>query len=88
MTANDPFGITNSCILLITSLRPVDLAGTELAVIAFHDGRVTLLDTGARKSVARVDGPLRTSPAACTEKSDSAILVVESIENWRLADSN
>ena len=42
------------CTLPITSLRPVDLVVTELAVIAFRDGRATLLETGPGISVAQV----------------------------------
>lgn len=36
----------------ITSLRPVDF--TELAVIAFSDGRATLLETGPGVAAAQV----------------------------------
>jgi len=40
--------------LPITSLRPVDLVVTELAVIAFRAGRATLLERGPGVSVAQV----------------------------------
>jgi len=40
--------------LPITSLRPVDLVVTELAVIAFPDGRATLLETAPGVSVEQV----------------------------------
>ena len=33
------------CTLPITSARPLDLVVTELAVIAFPDGRATLVET-------------------------------------------
>ena len=35
-------------------MRPVDLVVTELAVIAFPDGRATLLETGPGVTVAQV----------------------------------
>jgi acetate CoA/acetoacetate CoA-transferase beta subunit len=37
--------IVRECALPLTSIRPVDLVVTELAVIAFADGRGTLLET-------------------------------------------
>ena len=46
--------IVKKCTLPITSLRPVDLVVTELAVIAFRDGRATLLETGPGVTVAQV----------------------------------
>lgn len=46
--------IVKECTLPLTSTRPVDLVVTELAVIAFHDGRATLLETGPEISVAQV----------------------------------
>ena len=53
-TAKGAPKIMKKCTLPITSLRPVDLVVTELAVIAFRDGRATLLETGPRISVAQV----------------------------------
>jgi acetate CoA/acetoacetate CoA-transferase beta subunit len=46
--------IVKECVLPLTSTRPVDLVVTELAVIAFSDGRATLLETGPGISVAQV----------------------------------
>jgi acetate CoA/acetoacetate CoA-transferase beta subunit len=46
--------IVKKCSLPVTSTRPVDLVVTELAVIAWHDGRATLLETGPGASVAQV----------------------------------
>ena len=46
--------IVKSCTLPITSTRPVDLVVTEMAVIAFPDGRATLLETGPGVTVAEV----------------------------------
>ena len=42
------------CTLPVTSLRPVDLVVTELAVIGFRDGGATLLETAPGVSVAQV----------------------------------
>jgi len=53
-TAKGAAKIMKKCTLPITSLRPVDLVVTELAVIAFHDGRATLLETGPGISVSQV----------------------------------
>ena len=46
--------VVKTCTLPITSTRPVDLVVTELAVIAFRDGRATLLETGPGVSAAQV----------------------------------
>jgi len=46
--------IVAKCQLPITSLRPVDLVVTELAVIAFRGGQASLLETGPGISVAQV----------------------------------
>jgi len=46
--------IVKKCTLPITSTRPVDLVVTDLAVIAFHDGRATLLETSPGVSIAQV----------------------------------
>jgi acetate CoA/acetoacetate CoA-transferase beta subunit len=46
--------IVPKCQLPVTSLRPVDLVVTELAVIAFRDGQATLLETAPGVSVADV----------------------------------
>jgi acetate CoA/acetoacetate CoA-transferase beta subunit len=46
--------IVKKCTLPVTSIRPVDLVVTELAVIAFRDGRAILLETGPGISAAQV----------------------------------
>jgi acetate CoA/acetoacetate CoA-transferase beta subunit len=53
-TAKGSSKIVQRCGLPITSLRPVDLVVTELAVIGFRDGRANLLETGPAVSVAQV----------------------------------
>jgi acetate CoA/acetoacetate CoA-transferase beta subunit len=46
--------IVAKCSLPVTSLRPVDLVVTDLAVIAFPDGNATLLETAPGVSVKDV----------------------------------
>src|SRR5215468_2378447 len=46
--------IVKTCTLPVTSTRRVDLVVTELAVIAFPDGRATLRETGPGVSVEQV----------------------------------
>lgn len=54
-TAKGAPKIVKACSLPITSTRPVDLVVTELAVIAFADGRARLLETAPGISAAEVD---------------------------------
>ena len=44
----------HQCSLPLTSIRPVDLVVTELAVIAFPGGRATLIETAPGVSVQQV----------------------------------
>jgi acetate CoA/acetoacetate CoA-transferase beta subunit len=53
-TAKGKPKIMKKCTLPITSTRRVELVVTELAVIAFPDGRATLLETGPGIAVAQV----------------------------------
>ena len=53
-TAKGASKIVKKCALPVTSTRRVDLVVTELAVIAWHDGRATLLETGPGISIAQV----------------------------------
>jgi acetate CoA/acetoacetate CoA-transferase beta subunit len=46
--------IVNKCALPLTSARSVDLVVTDMAVIGFDDGRITLLETAPGISVAEV----------------------------------
>jgi acetate CoA/acetoacetate CoA-transferase beta subunit len=46
--------IVKRCTLPLTAVRPVDLVVTELAVIAFPDGRATLLETAPGVTVDQV----------------------------------
>jgi acetate CoA/acetoacetate CoA-transferase beta subunit len=53
-TAKGKPKIVKTCSLPLTSVRPVDLVVTEMAVIGFPNGRATLLETAAGVSVAEV----------------------------------
>jgi acetate CoA/acetoacetate CoA-transferase beta subunit len=53
-TAKGAAKILKKCTLPITSVRPVDLVVTEMAVIWFGNGRATLMETGPGVSVADV----------------------------------
>lgn len=53
-TAKGKSKIVRRCTLPITSLRPVDLVVTELAVIAFPQGHATLIETAPGISVAQI----------------------------------
>jgi acetate CoA/acetoacetate CoA-transferase beta subunit len=53
-TAKGKPKIVNKCSLPLTSVRPIDLLVTELAVIAFPAGRATLMETGPGISVEQV----------------------------------
>ena len=46
--------IVAKCTLPLTSTRPVDLVVTEIAVIAFPDGKATLLETAPGISIGDV----------------------------------
>ncbi len=53
-SANGKSKIVKRCTLPLTSARPVDLVVTELAVISFHGGRATLVETAPGVSVEQV----------------------------------
>src|SRR5215475_5449171 len=53
-TAKGNCKIVKECTLPVTSLRQVDLVVTELAVIAFENGRAVLRETGPGVSTAQV----------------------------------
>lgn len=53
-TAKDKPKIVHRCSLPLTSLRPVDMVVTELAVISFAGGRPTLRETAPGVSVQQV----------------------------------
>ncbi len=53
-TAKGKPKILDKCTLPLTSVRPVDLVVTEMAVIGFPDGCATLLETGPGVTVEQV----------------------------------
>jgi acetate CoA/acetoacetate CoA-transferase beta subunit len=62
--------IVAKCTLPVTSVRPVDLVVTDLAVIAFPDGRATLMETapgvGVKDVIAQTEAELAV-PATVPE---------------------
>jgi acetate CoA/acetoacetate CoA-transferase beta subunit len=65
-TAKGASKIVKKCTLPITAERPVDMVVTELAVIAFRDGRAMLLETSpgitADQVVAATEAEIAISP--------------------------
>jgi acetate CoA/acetoacetate CoA-transferase beta subunit len=55
-TAKGASKIVKECTLPLTSTRPVDMVVTELAVIAFPNGRATLIETAPGIGYMRVVG--------------------------------
>jgi acetate CoA/acetoacetate CoA-transferase beta subunit len=53
-TAKGKPKIMRKCSLPLTSVRPVDMVVTEMAVIGFADGHATLLETAPGVSVAQI----------------------------------
>jgi len=53
-TAKGKPKIVKQCSLPVTAVRPVDLVVTEMAVLAFSDGRAILRETGPGVSVAEI----------------------------------
>jgi acetate CoA/acetoacetate CoA-transferase beta subunit len=53
-TAKGKPKIVETCSLPLTSARPIDMLVSEMAVIAFKDGKATLLETGPGVTVEQV----------------------------------
>ena len=68
--------IVSKCSLPLTSSRPVDLVVTDLAVIGFPNGRITLLETAPGVSVAEV--------MAVTQAD---ILIPDKVPEMKIGDS-
>jgi acetate CoA/acetoacetate CoA-transferase beta subunit len=72
-TAKGKAKIVKKCALPITSLRPVDLVVTELAVIAFEDGRAHLRETAPGVSVAQIVAATEAELAIPSQVPEMAI---------------
>ena len=72
-TAKGKSKIVKKCSLPLTSVRPVDLLVTELAVISFPKGRATLTETAPDVTVEQV-----------LEATDADLAVATSVEMMRL----
>jgi acetate CoA/acetoacetate CoA-transferase beta subunit len=66
-TAKGQPKIVRQCSLPLTSVRPVDLLVTELAVIAFPGGRATLLETAPGVTVDEVRAATQAELVASDE---------------------
>jgi acetate CoA/acetoacetate CoA-transferase beta subunit len=66
-TAKGKAKIVERCSLPLTSIRPVDLVVTELAVIAFPNGRATLMEVAPGVSISQVTAA--TEPELVIEES-------------------
>ena len=72
-TAKGKSKIVRKCSLPLTSVRPVDLVVTELAVIGFPGGRATLLETAPGISVGQV-----------LEATEAALLAADQVPEMAL----
>ena len=72
-TAKGKPKIVRKCTLPLTSARSIDLLVTEMAVIAFPDGRATLLETAPGVSVGQV-----------VEATEAELAISENISEMRL----
>src|SRR6201986_3740686 len=65
--------IVRKCGLPLTSERPVDLVVTDMAVMGFEGGRITLLETGPGVSVAQV-----------VEATEASLTVPENVPEMKI----
>jgi acetate CoA/acetoacetate CoA-transferase beta subunit len=72
-TARGATKIVKRCTLPLTSIRPVDLVVTELAVIAFREGHATLMERAPNVSIAQI-----------TEATDAEMAVPEQVPEMQL----
>ena len=66
-TAKGKPKVVKKCGLPLTSVRPVDLLVSEMAVIAFPDGQATLLETGPGVTVAQIVAATEAELVALTK---------------------
>jgi acetate CoA/acetoacetate CoA-transferase beta subunit len=73
-TARGAPKIVETCSLPVTSIRPVDLLVTELAVFGFTSGRITLMETAPGVDVAQIReataAHFEVAPTLCTMALD------------------
>ena len=67
---------SRECTLPLTSIRPVDLVVTDLAVIAFPGGRATLLETAPGVTVEEVLAATEAELAVCRARFDDGAVAV------------
>jgi len=72
-TAKGAPKIVKKCTLPVTSTRRVDLVVTEMAVIAFPNGRATLIETGPGISPAQVVAATEAELVIGTEVPEMAL---------------
>lgn len=72
-TAKGASKIVRECTLPLTSSRTVDLVVTELAVIAFPNGRATLMETAPGVSVAQVRAATQAELVVSDETPEMAL---------------
>ena len=72
-TARGKPKIVKTCTLPLTSVRPVDLIVSEMAVIGFPNGRATLFETAPEVSVAQV-----------VEATEASLMIPDRIVEMRL----
>ena len=73
-TAKGAPKIVKKCTLPITSTRPVDLVVTELAVIAFPEGRATLVETAPGVSVGAGRSPRPRRSSSIPTRSGNGVV--------------
>jgi acetate CoA/acetoacetate CoA-transferase beta subunit len=73
-TAKGKSKIVRECSLPLTSIRPIDLLVTELAVIAFPNGEATLVETAPGVAIAAV-----------LAATDAELVVPDHVPNMRLS---
>ncbi len=73
-TAKGKSKIVQECSLPLTSIRAVDLVVTELAVIAFPNGKATLIETAPGASIAEV-----------IAATDAELIVPDQVPTMRLS---
>lgn len=76
-TAKGKPKVVRKCSLPLTSVRPIDLLVTEIAVIAFGHGKATLIETGPGVTVDQVmaatEADIAIAPNVCAMQLEEAL---------------